>query len=42
MALSTANTNAAESHLHCSTFASRYVRTALPRYILLLIGAPAA
>ena len=25
-----------------STFASRYVRTALPRYILLLIGAPAA
>jgi hypothetical protein len=32
MALSTANTNAAESHLHCSTFASRYVRTALPRY----------
>ncbi|CAD6263558.1 unnamed protein product [Miscanthus lutarioriparius] len=32
MALSTVNTNAAESHLHCSTFALRYVRTALPRF----------
>nr|CAB3487177.1 unnamed protein product [Digitaria exilis] len=31
MALSTAKTNTGES-LHCSTFASRYVRTALPRF----------
>jgi len=30
MALSTAKTSHGES-LHCSTFASRYVRTALPR-----------